>query len=109
MSKQKSAKAPNTPEVFFRVLGENVAVLPDEKLKETDRGILLPEKNKEPYLRGTVVAVGNGYIINDGATIPLGVKPGERIIYPADTGYMVKEDGVDYVVIREKMIVMVLH
>ena len=50
-------------------------------------GIIIPDSAKEKPQQGTVIAVGNGKVNDDGKRIPLDVKAGDRIVfgrYPGD-------------------------
>jgi len=77
--------------------------------KETAKGgIIIPDTAKEKPQEGEVLAVGNGRILEDGKTIALDVKVGDRILFGKYTGSEVKIDGRDVLILREDEVLAVL-
>jgi chaperonin GroES len=77
---------------FDRVLIERFA--PETKTKG---GIMIPEKAQGKVLEGTVVAVGPGQRTEEGTTIPMQLKVGERVLLPEYGGTkVVFDDKVRY-------------
>lgn len=85
---------------FIRPVGEQILVRRDASPDTTPGGIVLPEKGKEKPARGTVFAVGSGYV-NMGIRVPLEIKEGEKVIFGAYSGTDIIVDGEEFVVIRE--------
>ena len=77
-------------ELNLRPLGERVIVraLPQEE--KTKSGIFLPDTAKEKPQQGEVMAVGNGKVTDDGKTIPMNVKAGDKVLYGKYSGTEVK-------------------
>ena len=48
-----------------------------------------------------VIAVGSGELLDDGKTVPLEVKAGDKIIVGKYSGSEVKLDETEYVILRE--------
>lgn len=92
----------------LRPLGERVIVkaLPQEE--KTKGGIILPETAKEKPMQGEVVAVGNGKVTDDGKTMPMHVKVGDKVLYGKYSGTEVKLEGEEYLIIKESEIFAVL-
>jgi chaperonin GroES len=92
----------------IRPLGERVIVkaLPQEE--KTKSGIYLPDTAKEKPQQGEVMAVGNGKITEEGKTIPMNVKAGDKVLYGKYSGTEVKIDGEEYLIIKESEILAIL-
>lgn len=87
--------------VKFTPLGERLIVKPLEEEQTTSSGIILPDTAKEKPQEGEVVAVGPGRVTDDGARVPMEVATGDRIIYSKYAGTEYKDDGQDYLILRE--------
>jgi chaperonin GroES len=95
-------------EVKIRPLGERVIVTALPQEEKTKGGIILPDTAKEKPQQGEVVAVGTGKITDDGKTIPMNVKVGDKVLYGKYSGTEVKIDGEDYLIIKESEILGIL-
>jgi chaperonin GroES len=93
----------------LRPLGERVIVqaLPQEE--KTKSGIILPDTAKEKPNQGEVVAVGPGRITDDGKTIPMNVKVGDKVLYGKYSGQEVKLDGEEFLIVKESDIYAIVH
>lgn len=85
----------------FQPLGDRVVVRPVEREEVTKSGIVLPETAKEKPQEGEVIAVGPGRITDDGKRIPMELAVGDRVLFAKYAGTEFKEDGVEYLIIRE--------
>jgi len=72
---------------------------PEEE--KTSGGIIIPDTAKEKPMEGKVIAVGKGRVKDDGTTVPLEVKEGDRVIFSKYAGTEVKIDGEEYLIMRE--------
>jgi chaperonin GroES len=61
----------------------------------TRGGIVLPDTAKEKPQEGEVMAVGPGRLDEDGDTIPMTVKVGDRVIYAKYAGTEIEIEGED--------------
>ncbi len=95
-------------ELNLRPLGERVIVraLPQEE--RTKSGIYLPDTAKEKPQQGEVMAVGNGKVTDDGKTIPMNVKAGDKVLYGKYSGTEVKLEGEEFLIIKESEILAIL-
>lgn len=93
----------------LRVLGARIVVLEDKLDKETNAGIIIPGREKEPTYQGTVIAVGNGAMIDDGTRVPVDMNIGDRVVYSSFTGSPVhdKEDKETYIILNERDVLAV--
>ncbi len=85
----------------LRPLHDRILVKRVEEEKQTKGGIIIPDTATEKPIEGNVVAVGKGKIADDGKTIALDVKKGDRILFGKYGGSDVKIDGVEYLIMRE--------
>lgn len=66
----------------MQLLGDRVLVRPEESLKKTASGILIPDAaQKEKATRGTVLAVGPGKMNDDGKVLPMSVRVGQKVYF----------------------------
>ena len=59
-------------------------------------------------MEGEIVSTGNGTRTEDGKTIPLDVKSGDRILFGKFSGTEVKIDGDEYLIMREDDILAIV-
>ena len=93
----------------IRPLADRVVIKPQEKEEKTRGGIFLPDTaSKEKPQEGTVMAVGDGKLTDNGQRTPIGVKVGDTVLFAKYAGSEVKLDDVDYLILAEKDILAVL-
>jgi len=90
-------------------LYDRVVVKRWEEEKTSPGGIVIPDTAKEKPIKGEVIAVGNGKILEDGQLRPLSVKAGDKVLIGKYSGTEVKIDGTEYVILREDDIMGVLE
>lgn len=90
-------------------LYERVVVEPIEQDEKTEGGIIIPDTAKDKPVRGRVIAVGEGYRMDDGKLHPLKVKAGDIVLYGKWGGTEVKVGSRDLVVIKESELLCVLE
>lgn len=94
----------------IRPLADRVVVKPLEREEKTKGGIYLPDTaSKERPMEGTVLAVGEGRIDDNGKRIPMNVKPGDRVIFAKYSGTEFKVDDVEYLILSEKDILGIIQ
>ena len=64
-------------------------------------GIVIPDSAKEKPMRGKIVAVGPGKMLDSGNLIPLGVQLGDEVLFGKYSGTEIKIEGKELVVMRE--------
>ncbi|MCU7491700.1 MAG: co-chaperone GroES [Ignavibacteria bacterium] len=82
-------------------LADRVVVKPMAAEEKTKGGIILPDTAKEKPIEGTVVAVGQGKVSEDGKVTALTVKVGDTVLYGKYSGTEVSIDGEEYLIMRE--------
>ncbi|MFA6232661.1 MAG: co-chaperone GroES [Bacteroidota bacterium] len=85
----------------LKPLADRVIVRALEAEEKTAGGLFIPDSAKEKPQQGEVVAVGPGRIGDDGKTITMEVKVGDKILYGKYSGTEVTVEGVDYLIMRE--------
>jgi chaperonin GroES len=77
--------------------------------KETVRGgIIIPDTAKEKPQEGEVLAVGNGKILENGTTLAMDVKVGDKILFGKYSGTDIKIDGEEVLILREDEVLAVV-
>ena len=83
-------------------LNDRLIVERTEEEEKTKGGIIIPDTAKEKPVQGKVIAVGKGKILEDGKTVPLAVKKGDRVLFGKYAGTEFKLDGHEYLMMREE-------
>jgi chaperonin GroES len=92
----------------IRPLNDRVIVKRVAEEQKTTGGIIIPDTAKEKPQEGKVVAVGPGKRDDDGKSVPLEVKKGDRILFSKYAGTEIKIDGEEHVFMREDDILGIL-
>ena len=87
---------------------DRVVLLTKEADKETKSGIILPTASLEKSQIATVMAVGEGGIV-DGKEIKMQVKVGQEVIYSKYSGTEFSYEGKKYIVIKQNDILAILE
>lgn len=88
----------------LRPLGDKVVVKPSEADEKSAGGIYLPDSAKSKPQEGTVVAVGQGRILDSGSRNVLNVSVGDLVIYSKYGGTEFKLDGDMVMILDEDQI-----
>lgn len=91
---------------MIKPLGDRVVIEVSEGDVKTASGIVLPDTAKEKPQKGIIVAVGAGEY-KDGQRIPMEVKVGDAVIFSKYAGTEVKENGKDYLIVRQNDILAI--
>ena len=92
----------------FRPLHDRVVVRRVEEDTKTAGGIIIPDTATEKPQQGEIVAAGPG-TKEDGKTIALDVKKGDKVLFGKWSGTEVKIDGEELLIMKESDIVGVLQ
>ena len=103
MAKKKTKKQPK-----IRPLGEKVLIKRLEAEEMTRGGIVLPDSAKEKPRRGTVLAVGDGKVLDDGSRAEFQVKKGDVVLFSSYGGTEIDVDGEEYMLMDEGDILAIL-
>jgi chaperonin GroES len=92
----------------LRPLHDRVLVKRLEEQDEKHGSIIIPDSAKEKPQEGKVIAAGTGRVTEDGKTLPLVVKAGDRILFGKYSGSEVKIDGEELLIMKEDDILGIL-
>ena len=92
----------------FRPLHDRVVIKRIEAEEKSSGGIIIPDTAKEKPQEGEVIAVGPGGRDESGKLIPIDVKVGDRVLFGKWSGTEVKLDGVEYMIMKESVLMGVL-
>jgi len=93
----------------IRPLHDRVVVKRTEEERTSPGGIVIPDTATEKPIRGKVVAVGNGKILDSGDIRPLDLKVGDSVLFGKYSGTEVKVDGEELLVMREDDVMAVVE
>ncbi len=92
----------------LRPVGDRVVVKPAAREEVTRSGIVIPDTAKEKPQEGTVIAVGNGRLLDNGDRAPIDVHEGDRVLFAKYGGTEFKLDGEEYLVLKENDILAII-
>ena len=93
----------------IRPLHDRVIVKRVEEERRTASGIVIPDSATEKPVRGKIIAVGKGKILENGEVRPLDVKVGDIVLFGKYSGNEIKFDGEELLVMREEDLVAILE
>mgnify|MGYP001550356303 FL=1 len=93
----------------LRPLHDRVIVKRMEEERMSAGGIVIPDSATEKPIRGEVLAVGNGKILENGEKRSLDISVGDKILFGKYSGTEVKVDGEELLVMREEDIMAVIE
>ena len=89
----------------LRPLHDRVIVKRLEEERKSAGGIVIPDTAAETPSMGEVVAVGPGKTDEHGKLQPMGVKPGDKVLFGKYSGQEFKMDNADLLHMREDDII----
>ena len=92
----------------FRPLHDRVLIKRIEE-EVTQGGIVIPDNAKEKPIRGKVIAVGKGKMLDNGELSKLDVQVGNIVMFGKYAGTEIKIEGEEYVVMREDDIMGIIE
>jgi chaperonin GroES len=93
----------------IRPLHDRVIVKREDEERKSPGGIVIPDTAAEKPIRGKIIAVGKGKILENGSIRPLDLKVGDKILFGKYGGTEVKVDGEDLLVMREEDVMAVIE
>src|SRR5260370_37825222 len=94
--------------MVIRPLYDRIVVRRIEETETKHGSLFIPDSAKEKPQEGEVVAVGKGKRLEDGKTVALDVKAGDRILFGKYSGSEIRLDGQEYLIMREDEVLGVL-
>ena len=93
----------------IKPVGSHVIVQRSSPSAKSKGGIVLPESAKDKPQEGTVIAIGNGKMMEDGKRKVMQLKSGNRVLFTNYAGTEVKVGGEDYLVMEESDVLAVIE
>jgi chaperonin GroES len=93
----------------IRPLHDRVLIKRMEEERTSPGGIVIPDSAAEKPIKGEVIAVGQGKVLDSGDLRALTLKKGDKVLFGKYSGTEVKLDGEDYLVMKEDDIMAVLE
>ncbi len=91
----------------IKPLQDRVLVKALEEVEVKKGSIIIPDTAKERPMQGEIVEVGPGKV-EDGKTIAMSVKKGDKVLYGKYSGTEVTVDDVEYLIMREADILAII-
>ena len=93
----------------LRPLHDRVVIRRTEEERTSPGGIVIPDTAAEKPIKGEVVAVGNGKVLDNGETRALELKKGDQVLFGKYSGTEVKVEGEELLVMREDDVMAVIE
>jgi chaperonin GroES len=95
--------------ITLQPLGDKVVVSRDESQEVTVGGIYLPDSAKDKPSRGTIIAIGNGKLLDDGTRGEMQVKKGDRVLFTSYAPETITIDDDEFLLMSESDILAVIE
>ena len=92
----------------LKPLHDRIIIEAAERETTTASGIILPDSAQEKPLRGTVIAVGPGKMLDSGKLATMEIAVGETVLYGKYAGTEVTVEGDDYIILRSDDVLAVV-
>jgi chaperonin GroES len=89
-------------------LGDKVVILPVDEGEQMYGNIIVPDAGKEKPEIGTVMAVGDGRVTNEGAIIKNQLEVGQKVIVPKFGAQVVVVENETYIIASENDILGII-
>lgn len=93
----------------LRPLHDRVIVKRTEEERTSPGGIVIPDSATEKPIRGQVIAVGKGKLLENGELRPLDLQVGDNVLFGKYSGTEVKVGGEEVLVMREDDVMAVIE
>jgi len=105
----KSRNLGGKAKMKLRPLHDRVIIKRTKEEEKTKGGIIIPDTAKEKPVEGTVIAVGDGKITEDGKKLPLEVKENDKVLFAKYAGTEIKIDGEEHLIMKEDEIIAIVE
>jgi len=93
----------------IRPLRDRILLSREEEKEQIRGGIIIPDTAKEKPQRATVVAVGDGKVLDNGSRLQLNVKVGDTVLFGKYSGTEIKLDGKEFIIMKEEEVLGILE
>lgn len=94
---------------MLKPLGDRVIIKVANEEEKSVGGIVLASAAKEKPQNGTVIAVGEGRLLENGEKVPAAVKAGDTVMFEKYAGTEVKYEGEEYLIVSGKDIIAIVE
>ncbi|EPH99668.1 MULTISPECIES: co-chaperone GroES [unclassified Enterococcus] len=94
---------------MLKPLGDRVIIEVAKEEEKSVGGIVLASTAKEKPQTGTIIAVGEGRLLENGEKVPAAVKEGDTVMFEKYAGTEVKFDGKEYLIVSGKDIMAIVE
>ncbi|MGP3639925.1 co-chaperone GroES [Lentilactobacillus hilgardii] len=94
---------------MLKPLGDRVIIEREEEEEKNVGGIVLADNAKKKPQTGTIVAVGEGCVLDNGQTVAPVVKKGDKVMFDKYAGTEIEDNDKSYLVLHEKDIVAIVE
>lgn len=94
---------------MLKPLGDRVLIEVAKEEEKTVGGIVLTSASKEKPQTGSIVAVGDGRVLDNGEKVAVAVQVGDTVMFEKYAGSEVKYEGKEYLIVHEKDIVAIVE
>lgn len=96
-------------DVKIKPLGDRIVIKALSAETVTKSGIFLPDTAKEKPQEGEVLAVGPGKVLDNGKRVVSEIQVGQRVLFAKYAGTEIKQDGQEYLILRESDIMGIVE
>ena len=93
----------------IRPLHDRVIIRRVEEERTSPGGIVIPDSATEKPIKGEVIAVGNGKLLDNGEVRALDLKAGDKVLFGKYSGTEVKVEGEELLVMKEDDVMAVIE
>ena len=93
----------------IRPLHDRVVIRRTEEERTSPGGIVIPDAAAEKPIKGEVIAVGKGKVLDNGEIRALDLKEGDKVLFGKYSGTEVKVEGEEVLVMREDDVMAVIE
>ena len=90
-------------------LHDRVIIRRMEEERTSPGGIVIPDSATEKPIKGEVIAVGNGKLLDSGEIRQLDLKAGDKVLFGKYSGTEVKVDDEELLVMKEDDVMAVIE
>jgi chaperonin GroES len=93
----------------IRPLHDRVIIRRMDEERTSPGGIVIPDSATEKPIKGEVIAVGNGRVLENGEIRALDLKAGDKVLFGKYSGTEVKVEGEELLVMKEDDVMAVIE
>ncbi|NND37290.1 MAG: co-chaperone GroES [Gammaproteobacteria bacterium] len=93
----------------IRPLHDRIIIRRMEEERTSPGGIVIPDSAAEKPIKGEVIAVGNGKVLDSGEVRALDLKAGDKVLFGKYSGTEVKVEGEELLVMKEDEVMAVIE